>query len=128
MTYHFTKDLEGSFDDVIDTITNALKEEGFGIISTVDMKAAFKNKLNEEFKEYTILGACSPKHALKALSTEATSGVYLPCNVVDYENDKGSITVSTVNPKIVARELDDPTMVFLMEDITNRLARVMDQF
>ena len=99
MSYYLNTTVNGkSFEEAIASVTEELKKEGFGVLSTIDMSGAFKNKLNVDFKKYTILGACNPHYAYKVLQTEDKLGVFLPCNVVVEENDNGSVDISIVDP------------------------------
>lgn len=99
MNYYFNNKIKGkSFDQVIDDVTNALKKEGFGVLTEIDVQDTLKKKIDVDFKKYKILGACNPHFAHKALSTEDKIGVFLPCNVVVEENENGEIEVSAVDP------------------------------
>ncbi len=98
MSYHFTVTLDCTFDEAIDKATAALKEKGFGVLTTINVQNAMKEKLDEDINPYMILGACSPKHAFKAISKENKIGVMLPCNVLVQQNDAGKIEVSIVDP------------------------------
>src|SRR5512138_1894720 len=89
MQYHMSKKLTMPFGSAIEKVTDELKKEGFGIITTIDMKETFKRKLGEEFRNYMILGACNPRFAFDALTAEDKIGVFLPCNVVVQEHDDG---------------------------------------
>ncbi|MBL4614800.1 MAG: DUF302 domain-containing protein [Magnetovibrio sp.] len=98
MSYHFTITLDGTFEAAIETVTAALKEKGMGVLSTINVQNAMKEKLGEDINPYTILGACSPSHAFKAINAENKIGVMLPCNVLVQQNDEGKIVVSIVDP------------------------------
>ncbi|HKL35717.1 MAG TPA: DUF302 domain-containing protein [Salegentibacter sp.] len=99
MSYYFNTILkEKDFDKAIETVTSALKEEGFGILTEIDVKETLKKKIDVDFKKYRILGACNPEFAHKALKSEDKIGVFLPCNVIVEENDNGEIEVSAVDP------------------------------
>ena len=98
MNYYYTKELNSSFEDALAKTKQALVEKGFGVISEIDLKEKFKEKLNIEFREYRILGACNPKMAYQAIEQEDKIGVLLPCNVVVQERLDGKIEVSAVNP------------------------------
>ncbi|HEY9079833.1 DUF302 domain-containing protein [Magnetovibrio sp.] len=98
MSYHFTVTLDCTFDEAIEKATAALKEKGLGVLTTINVQNAMKEKLGEDIKPYTILGACSPKHAFKAISAENKIGVMLPCNVLVQQRDDGKIEVSIVDP------------------------------
>ena len=98
MSYHFTVTLDCTFDEAIDKATAALKAKGLGVLTTINVQNAMKEKLGEDINPYTILGACSPSHALKAIQAENKIGVMLPCNVLVQQRDDGKIEVSIVDP------------------------------
>lgn len=98
MTYYFNKTVETTFDEAIEKATEELKKEGFGILSRIDVKEALKNKLNVDFQKYTILGACNPPYAYKALQFEDKIGTMLPCNVVVQELASGKVEIAAVDP------------------------------
>ena len=98
MSHHFSKRLDIPFDQAVSRVTAALKERGFGILTTIDVKATMKAKLDAEFRPYTILGACNPPFAYKALSTEDKIGTMLPCNVIVQEMAPGEVEVAAVDP------------------------------
>lgn len=96
-----TKVVNGDFNEVIEKVTAALAEQGFGILTTIDVKATLKKKLDEDFINYTILGACNPPLAFKALSTTLDVGLLMPCNVTVSEREPGVITVAAMNPGLM---------------------------
>jgi len=96
--YHFSKTVACSFDEAIEKATASLKESGFGVLTTIDVQAALKEKIGEDFRPYTILGACNPKLAHQALQSEGKIGTMLPCNVVVQQRDDGQIEISAVDP------------------------------
>ena len=98
MKYYFNKTIKGSFEEVIDKVTQGLKEEGFGILTEIDVTATLKKKLDVNFKKYRILGACNPPYAHKALQAEDKIGTMLPCNVIVQEVEEGVVEVAAVNP------------------------------
>jgi len=105
-TYHLSKITSLPFDDAVDKITRALQEEGFGIITRIDLKETFKNKLNIDFRPYLILGACNPRFAYEALLAEDKVGVFLPCNVVVQQHPNGQVEVSAIDPLEMMRPVD----------------------
>jgi len=98
MSYYFTKNLSGDFDEAIEKVTEALKEQGFGILTEIDIKATLKKKLDVDFYNYRVLGACNPPFAYQALQAEDKIGTMLPCNVIVQEREEGVIEVSAVDP------------------------------
>ncbi len=98
MSYYFAKTISLTFDEAIAKVTDALKAEGFGVLTTIDVKETLKKKLDVNFRPYTILGACNPPFAYKALKAEDKIGAMLPCNVVVQEIKPGTVEVSAVDP------------------------------
>lgn len=99
MSYYFSVTLEDvSFDEAIDKVTKALKQDGFGILTNIDIKATMKEKLDINFRKYQILGACNPPLAHKALQAEDKIGLMLPCNVIVQELESGDIEVAAIDP------------------------------
>lgn len=102
--YHFSCVVSASFDDAISQVTEALREEGLGVLTEIDVQAAFKKKLDKPFRNYRILGACHPQVAYDMLQTDDKAGVLYPCNVVVQEHEDGRVEVSAI----------DPLMMFLL--------------
>src|SRR3972149_6413689 len=98
MSYYFSKIIKEDFDTAIEKVTAKLKEEGFGVLTEIDVKETLKKKLDVDFKKYKILGACNPPFAYKALQAEDKIGIMLPCNVIVEENSDGKVEVSAVDP------------------------------
>ena len=107
-------------------IVEALKKEGFGILTEIDVKETLKTKLDVNFRPYVILGACNPPIAHKALTAEPAIGLLLPCNVVVAETDDGATEVSVVKPEAMFSLVKNPSMKPLAQDVTTRLTRALE--
>lgn len=125
LSYGYERTLEEtSFDDAIDRVTAALKAEGFGVLSDIDVAATLKNKLGVEFRRYEILGACNPALAHRALQAEPQAGLLLPCNVVVQEAPGGCI-VSIANPTVMFTVAPNPALAPVVAEADEKLRRVM---
>ena len=124
MTYHFTKSVEGRFEDVIDRVTTVLSEHGFGVLCRIDVGETLKKKTGTDFRPYVILGACNPNFALEALSHEDKIGTMLPCNVVVQEKD-GTPQVSAVDPVESMKAIDNPALRGVAEKVRAELQAVV---
>lgn len=118
--------LDTPYEEAIERVTAALKTQGFGVLTSIDMKATLKNRLDVDFRKYTILGACNPPLAHRALSTELAVGLLLPCNVVVYEDtEQGGAVVSLGDPSVMIGLIDDnPTLAEVAQDARTRLEQV----
>lgn len=126
MTYHFTVTLDCGFDAAIEKATAALKEKGFGVLTTIDVQKAMKDKIDEDIRPYTILGACSPRHAFKAIQAEDKIGVMLPCNVLVQEIEAGKIEVSIVDPAASMAAIENESLGALAMEVRDLLETVAD--
>jgi len=126
MTYYFSKTLSTSFDDAVRRVTEALKQEGFGVLTEIDVKATLKQKLGVDFRPYRILGACNPKLAHEALTLEDKIGTMLPCNVVVQETADRQIEIVAVDPVASMMAIDNPALRHIAEAVRERLRRVVD--
>jgi len=126
MDYTKQKRLDGSFDEVVERTIDALGAEGFGVLCDIDVQATFAKKLDEEFRQYRILGACNPPLAHEGLNEELELGALLPCNVVVYEDDDGSIVVSAVDPAQLVGIADNPELDSIATEVSERFDRVLD--
>lgn len=124
--YGFDVKFNGTFDDAVTKVTEALKEEGFGVLTEIDVKATLKKKLDIDKPPYKILGACNPVLANKALEAEPEIGLLLPCNVVVREADDGSIRVAFMDPQAVLQLVDRDDIAELAGEVRARLERVRD--
>jgi len=118
MEYYFSKKIESSFDEAIIQVTESLKNEGFGIVSEIRMHDKFKEKLGAKFKKYTILGACIPVYAYKALQVEDKIGTMLPCNIVVQELSENHIEVAAVNPIASMMAIQNPELAGIAKEVT----------
>jgi uncharacterized protein (DUF302 family) len=127
MSYYINTTISGlSFDEAIDVITDALKTEGFGVLTDIDIKATMKKKLDIDFNNYRILGACNPPFAYKALQAENKIGTMLPCNVIVQENDDKTIEVSAVDPMASMQAVQNESLGDLAKEIKDKLQKVID--
>jgi len=110
MTYYLARTLHVGFDEAVARVTLALKSEGFGVLTDIDLKATLKAKLGADFRPYRILGACNPELALEALKLEDKVGTMLPCNVVVQELAPGEVEVAAINPVASMMAIDNPTL------------------
>jgi len=126
MSYYFNKVLKGkSFDKAIEQVTAELKKEGFGVLTAIDVKETLKIKIDVDFKKYTILGACNPHFAYKALQSEDKIGVFLPCNVIVEEHENGEIEVSAVDPIASMSTVTNENLGDLASEIQQKLIKVI---
>ncbi|HEY4617809.1 MAG TPA: DUF302 domain-containing protein [Flavobacterium sp.] len=127
MEYYFSKTINDSFENAIQKVTEALKTEGFGILTEIDLKATLKKKLDVDFYNYTILGACNPPFAYKALLAEDKIGTMLPCNVIVQEKVPGQIEVSAVDPAASMQAVENDELAEIATEIRDRLKKVIEQ-
>jgi uncharacterized protein (DUF302 family) len=125
MEYYFNKTIPESFENSIAKVTEALKTEGFGIVSEIDMQAKLKEKLGVDFKKYKILGACNPAFALKAIQAEEKIGIMLPCNVVVIDKENGTTEIAVVDPVASMMAVENSALEPLANEIKEKLKRVM---
>jgi uncharacterized protein (DUF302 family) len=125
--YSFEIHPSGRFDEVIGAVTEALKAEGFGVLSDIDVAATFKAKLDIDRRPYRILGACNPMLANQAIGADPDIGLLLPCNVVVREEDDGNTTVAFMDPVAVLQLVDRPEIDRLAQEVRARLQRVSAQ-
>lgn len=126
MSYYFTTKLTGlSFEEALEKVTQKLKEEGFGVLTTIDIKSTLKKKLDVDFHDYTILGACNPPFAYKALQAENKIGAMLPCNVIVQQVEPGSIEVSAVDPIASMQSVANESLGNIATEVQEKLKRVI---
>jgi uncharacterized protein (DUF302 family) len=114
-----------SYEQALARVTAALKEQGFGVLTTIDVKATMKQKLDVDFRKYAILGACNPPLAHKALTSELEIGLLLPCNVIVYEEEEGSV-VAIADPVVMLNVVDNPALRAMADEARTRLQRVIE--
>ncbi len=124
--YGFSITLDTAFDKAISDVTEALKKEGFGILTDIDVKATLKAKINVDRKPYRILGACNPPLAHRAIGADPDIGLLLPCNVVVREEENGKIWVGFMDPDAVLKLVDHPDVHALAKEVKTILERVRD--
>ena len=125
MSYHFTKIVHMSMEDAIAHVTAALTQKGFGVLTTIDLRATLKKKLDVDFRPYTILGACNPTFAHKALQSEDKIGTMLPCNVIAQEIGEGRVEVSAVDPAASMQAVDNPHLASIAGDVRELLKQMV---
>ena len=126
MSYYFAKTLDIGFDNAVQHTTEVLKQEGFGIITEIDVKETLKKKINVDFRNYRILGACNPALAHKALEIEDKVGTMLPCNVVVQEVGPGKVEVAAIDPVASMQAIDNPKLTAAAEEVRAKLRKVIE--
>lgn len=126
MSYYFSKTLHTSFEEAIERATEALKKEGFGVLTEIRIHEKLKEKLGVDFPRYIILGACNPAFAYKALQAENKIGTMLPCNVIVQELRKDEIEVAAVNPVESMKAIENPELGDVATQVTGMLKRVVE--
>ena len=127
MSYYFSRQVKGSFDKVEKSIRATLKEEGFGILTEIDVKETLKNKLDVDFRKYKILGACNPPFAYKALLAEDKIGTMLPCNVIIQEKDGGVVEVAAIDPIASMQAIQNPSLGDIAGQVREKLRLVVEK-
>lgn len=125
MQYYISKTVSGDFPAVVESVIEALKTEGFGVLTEIDVKATMKNKLDIDFRDYRIIGACNPSLAHQALTADDKIGTMLPCNVIVQDLGGGKIEVAAINPAISMENVGNPTLNKIAESVTGKLKRVV---
>ena len=125
MEYYFSKTIAQSFDDAVEKVTEALKAEGFDILTEIDLKATLKKKLDVDFHKYKILGACNPPFAYEALQVENKIGMLLPCNVIVQELPDGKVEVAAIDPVQSMQVVGNPALSVVAEQVQTKLRNVI---
>lgn len=126
MSYYFSKIIDDSFDEAIERVTEILSNEGFGVLTTIDVSSTLKKKLDIDFQRYTILGACNPGFAHKALLAENKVGTMLPCNVIVQELADGKIEVAAVDPMASMMAIENESLGEIASDVRTKLQSVIN--
>jgi len=126
MTYHFTRDLEMEFDAAVRKVTDELKKEGFGVLTEIDVRATLKKKLDVDFRNYRILGACNPPFAHQALLSEPNIGLMLPCNVVVQELDENIVRISAIDPIASMMAVENDSLGEIAVQVQEKMKRVIE--
>jgi uncharacterized protein (DUF302 family) len=126
MSYYFKKTVEIPFDQAVAHVTERLKEYGFGVLTEIDVRATLRKKLDVDFPNYQILGACNPPFAYRALLAEPEIGLLMPCNVVVRENAEGKVEVSAVDPLQSMSSVDNPNLADVAAEVRDKLREVIE--
>lgn len=125
--YSFGGETELSFDEAVNKVTESMKEQGFGILTEIDAKKVLKEKLGLDRKPYKILGACNPQFAHKAIDMEPEIGTLLPCNVLVYEKDDGTVVVSAMNPEAALKLVGNPNIEDIAKQVRTRIEKALEE-
>ena len=126
MSYYFAKMLRMPFAEAVERVTSALAARGFGVLTTIDVKATMKKKLDVDFRPYTILGACNPAFAYRALKAEDKIGTMLPCNVIVQELGPDEVEVAAVDPIASMQAIDNPALATTAGEVRDLLKQAVD--
>ncbi|MBS0253422.1 MAG: DUF302 domain-containing protein [Proteobacteria bacterium] len=127
MDYYIAKTLQLPFADAVAKVISALKDEGFGLLTDIDVSATMKSKIDADWRPYRILGACNPQLAYRALQAEDKIGVMLPCNVIVQEREAGQVEVAAVNPAAGMDRVGNPALSEIAEIVRGKLSAVLDR-
>jgi uncharacterized protein (DUF302 family) len=127
MTYYYSKTVKEGFDEAVSRIKQALEEQGFGILTEIDVKSTLKKKLNADFRNYEILGACNPPFAYKALQAEDKVGTMLPCNIIVQETADGAVEIAAIDPVASMKAIDNPALREIAETIGQKLKTIVQR-
>ena len=126
-TLAFSTVRETPFEETVSVVRDALREEGFGVLTEIDVKGTLKKKLDVDFRKYVILGACNPPYAHKTLEIDLDVGLLLPCNVIVYETDDGKSRVSAINPVSALKIMENKALRNIAEEVSGKLQKVVER-
>jgi len=126
MDYYIGRTVAAGFDDTVTRVVEALKKEGFGVLTDIDVAATLKQKLGIDFRNYRILGACNPPLARKALTEENKIGVMLPCKVIIQETNSGQTEIAAIDPRAAMERVGNPALGATAREVASRLKRVIE--
>ena len=124
--YSFSKVVPLGYEEAIKHVTEEMKKEGFGVLTTIDVRETLKKKLGVDFKPYTILGACNPHHAYEALQKEEELALMLPCNIIVYVNEDGETVIAAIDPVASMQAIENPELGETAMEVQSKLRRVID--
>ncbi len=127
MNYYIGTKVTTNFEKTIEVVTEKLQEQGFGVLTEIDVKATLKKKIDVDFKKYMILGACNPSFAHQALSVEDKLGALLPCNVIVIEQENGEVEVYAIDAQTMMQQINNPDLNPIASQVSERLQWVLDQ-
>lgn len=127
MSYYINKSVKEEFEVVIERVSELLKEEGFGVLTEIDVQTVLKNKIDVDFRKYRILGACNPHYAYRALQAEDKIGTMLPCNVIVQELSPGEIEVAAVDPIASMASVGNKALLEMATEVKDKLGHVIEQ-
>jgi uncharacterized protein (DUF302 family) len=127
MSYYFSKIVNLSFEEAVQRVTEQLKQEGFGVLTDIDVKATFKKKLDVDFRNYRILGACNPPFAYRALQAERMVGTMLPCNVIVQEVNESQTEIAAIDPVASMQAIDNPELAEIAGQVRLKLKSVVEK-
>jgi len=125
MSYYFSKKINESFEEAVEKVTESLKNEGFGVLTEIDVKETLKKKLDVDFQKYRILGACNPSFAYKALKAEDKIGTMLPCNVIVQEIAEGEVEIAAVDPVASMKAVGNSALLEIANQVQEKLRKVI---
>lgn len=125
MSYYLARVLDAGFDETVARVVQALKQEGFGVLTEIDVSATMKQKLGVDFRKYRILGACNPPLAHRALTAEDKIGVMLPCNVIVQDAGAGKTEIAAIDPRAAMERVGNPALAEIAGEVAERLGRVV---